>query len=396
MSGRYRTKQKKESRLDLYPIHKPSGKTPALIGVLTTPRGKGMHPLPIGRDSRLKTEMSEVAESKGIVIFFFYPRDVNLRNQTIIGHISTDGDKTKRHWVRQVFPLPHVIYNRISFRKNEADQTIGNILASLANTPGIHLFNTRFLNKWEIYNILGQNSLTKDLVPESYLFNRKYLGFMLGKYYELFIKPINSSLGKGIIKVVTQKIGNRTVFWTRKSQDKKWQKYYSINKLYLFLQKAIDKDLYLIQRGLDLACIKGKLFDLRTEIQKISLGQWVITGTGIRIAAPGKFVTHIPNGGTKGNYEEVINNVFGCSVSTKEHINQQLAYICQTVPYVLEQELEINLGILSIDIGIEKSGHMAVIEVNSKPSSFDEDEIRQKHLENLMDYFLYLNSLNQS
>jgi hypothetical protein len=37
----------------------------------------------------------------------------------------------------------------------------------------------------------------------------------------------------------------------------------------------------------------------------------------------------------------------------------------------------LSLGVLSLDIGVDESGIMWVIEVNSKPASFDEDDIRK-------------------
>jgi len=67
-----------------------------------------------------------------------------------------------------------------------------------------------------------------------------------------------------------------------------------------------------------------------------------------------------------------------------------LMNISSIIPYVLEKSLALSLGIISIDIGINKSGIMQVIEVNSKPASFDEYDIRKRHLSNLNEYFLYL------
>jgi hypothetical protein len=106
------------------------------------------------------------------------------------------------------------------------------------------------------------------------------------------------------------------------------------------------------------------------------------------VAAPKKFVTHIPNGGTSKTYEEVINKVFG--KSQKARLDQQLHDIAKIVPVVLEESMNLSLGILSIDIGLDKTGIMQIIEVNSKPASFDENAIRKRHLEYLSDYFLYL------
>ena len=363
-----------------------------LVGVLTTPKGKGKHPLPIGKDSMIKREMINAANEKGIFMYFFYPLGIDLGRQTVIGHTYLDNNKQSGLWVKGVFPLPDIVYNRISYRKIEAEEKVKELLARIESNPDIYLFNSRFLDKWEVHNILSQNMNTRDLVPEARLFNRENLITMLHKYEEIFIKPINNSVGKGIIKV-KQKAPNKPIYYKIAASDGGWIQCNSNNRLYTRLKAAVTHDRYMIQKGIELATTNNRVFDLRTEVQKNDQGQWVFTGVGVRIAAPGKFVTHVPNGGSRANFDKVIKKVFGSSRSMKEYLEQQLAYISSVVPCVLERNLGINLGILSIDIGVNKSGLMQVIEVNSKPSSFDENDIRRQHLENLNKYFLYLSSL---
>lgn len=57
---------------------------------------------------------------------------------------------------------------------------------------------------------------------------------------------------------------------------------------------------------------------------------------------------------------------------------------------MLEKELKLSLAVLSLDIGVDKNGRMLIIEINSKPASFDENDIRNAHWQNLMDYFIYI------
>lgn len=360
----------------------------AIVGVLTTPKKSGMYPLPERKDSKIKMEMTAAAIEKGIFMYFFYPNGFDLDKQTVIGHTYKNMNNKKGEWVRGMFPIPDIVYNRLSYRRNEAQKEVQKLLFMLKMNPFICLFNSRFLNKWEVYNALANNSLSEDLVPETRLFNKNNLSTLLIKYQELFIKPINSSIGKGIIKIQRQTDSNCYSYKSVNSDDK-WNSCNSINQLYRQLKSIINyEDKYVIQKGIDLAKLNDRVFDLRTEVQKNGQGQWVFTGAGVRIAAPHKFVTHVPNGGSKAKYNEVIKMVFGSSV--KEDLDRQLMNICRTIPYVLEKTLAVSLGIMSIDIGIDKTGLMQVIEVNSKPASFDEDDIRKKHLDNLTEYFLYL------
>jgi hypothetical protein len=59
-------------------------------------------------------------------------------------------------------------------------------------------------------------------------------------------------------------------------------------------------------------------------------------------------------------------------------------------PSYWREKLQLNLGVLTMDIGIDPEGRMLVLEVNSKPARFDEPYIRQRHLDNLVDYFKFL------
>jgi len=361
-------------------------KNKAIVGVLITPKTSGNHPLPVGKDSKLKREMIDAATEKGIFMYFFYPQGFNWAKETVIGHTWYSNSK-KGEWVRAMFPLPDIVYNRLSYRKNESQREVQDLLFKLEMNPNIYLFNSRFLNKWEVHNTLSHNSLSVDLVPETQLFNKDNLGGLLKKYPELFVKPTNNSIGKGIIKI-KHRFDNCYLFQQADSETK-WNRCNSTNQLYKCLKSIINnEDKYMIQKGIDLATFNGSVFDLRTEVQKDGKGKWVFTGVGVRVAARGKFVTHVPNGGSKADYNEVINRVFDYAI--KEDLDRQLMNISSVIPYVLEKSLALSLGIISIDIGINKTGIMQVIEVNSKPASFDENDIRRRHLNNLNDYFLYL------
>lgn len=365
-------------------------KEKVLVGVLTTPRKGGKYPLPSGKDSRLKEEMVAAAHASGIFMFFFYAEGFDRNTDTVTGHTFKVRNRGEGRWVKAIFDCPNIVYNRLSFRRDEAQNETQELLVYLRNHPKIKIFNPRFLTKWEVHNSLVGSSLTRDMVPETCLFNKNNLGIMLQKYPELFVKPISNSVGKGIIIIWRSQCGNGYRYKLACS-DEEGEYCRSALDLYSSLNDVMDPGhKYLIQKSIQLARIDGRVFDLRTQVQKNGRGEWVMSGIGVRVAAPNKYVTHVPNGGTKADYNEVIEKVFGSSPRQLRNLEGQLNDICRTVPYVLEKRLNMNLGILSMDIGLDQNGLMQVIEVNSKPASFDEDHIRRRHLEILNQYFLYL------
>lgn len=371
------------------PLHDIDAKQQVVVGVLTSLTKMGKYPLPVGKEARIKVEMTTMAKNSDIFMYFFYPEGFSKSKQTIVGHTYMQNSKKGGEWVKGVFPLPDIVYNRLSFRRDEHKKKVQELLTLLELNPNIHLFNSRFLHKWEVHNSLSKNSSSAKYVPETCRFTKLNLYKMLVKFPELFIKPINSSVGKGIIKV---RCGPNHYDFKVAASDRKWHRCSSKKHLFRSLISLTTQDRFLIQEGIDLAEFNGRIFDLRTQVQKDGNGNWIFVGVGVRVAARNKFVTHVPNGGSRADYIEVTKKVFGESPSITQQLDQQLSCICQVVPYVLEKSLGINLGILSIDIGIDKTGQMKIIEVNSRPGCFDEDNIRQKHLKYLNEYFLYLSN----
>lgn len=355
-------------------------KPPVTVGVLTTANKRG---LPGGERSRLFKEMVSYGQKKDIAIYFFFARDVYWKQRKIRG-FTWNG----KVWRRGIFPFPEIVYNRIRFRNIESQLHVKHLLRQLERDPAIYLFNSRFLNKWEVYKALRIRKSTAKWLPETVRFNRQTLAAMLRKYSEIFLKYSYGSLGKGIIKVKHLPHGYYA-YAVAKKGAMTWKKCSSVDSLYRQLV-VLSKNAYLVQQGIDLAQYKGQIFDLRTQFQKDGAGEWVLTGVAVRIAGKNRFVTHIPNGGRAASYTKVMDEVFGAGSMTRQQIDEQLEEIRALVPQVLEKELQLSLAVLSLDIGVDKNGRMWIIEINSKPANFDENDIRNAHWQNLMDYFIFI------
>lgn len=356
-----------------------------VVGVLVARKTEKEYSLPTGKEGRILAEMNEAATKRNILMYYFYADGVNFTRQIINGHRYTGNPKGKSRWVRASFPLPDIIYNRITSRSRERENQVQLLLQKAAH-KSIHVFNTRFLNKWEVHKSLYSNPITRIMLPETDRYSQEKLIYYLANFSEFFIKPTESSVGKGIIKVVVNSPPSFTYY--RVGSKTGWQKSHTFMQLYKQL-RIPEGEKYILQQGIDLNSIDGNVFDIRAQVQKNGQGEWQITGAAIRIAAPGKFVTHVPNGGTKGDFAKTIQELYGDDSEMSRKVNQQLETITQMVPRVLEQDLGLNLAILSLDIGLDKEGKMWIIEANSKPASFDEDDIRQRHLNLLTDYFIY-------
>ncbi len=353
------------------------------VGIMISSKTKNQT-FPKGKQGRLLKEMIKHGEKKGIFIFIFHPEKVNWKNKSIKGYFLNNSNK----WILGQFGFPTIVYNRIQYRSLESKNTVKILLQKFTTEPDMFVFNSRFLNKWEVNEVLNSFPEGKVFVPQAKKYNRENLKKMLKNHLELFLKPINSSRGQGIIKIIT--VGNSYKYSHSEWSSNTWHSCSSVNILSEALNRmGVRDNRYLIQQGINLAKIDERAFDLRTQTQKDGTGKWVITGVGARIAGKNKFVTHVPNGGKAAPMEEVLKRTFGHLTPIRSSIDNQLNTICSIIPPQLENELGINLAILSLDIGIDTDGHLWILEINSKPASFDEDDIREKHLNYLTDYFVF-------
>lgn len=357
-----------------------------VVAVLTA--GNNKRPYPVGRQARLFKELSSQAIKQGVFLYYFSPEGYRNNHAAIKGYRYDE----KGNRLTGFFPYPNIVYNRVLYRSIERQPFIQSILNSFIKDPQVFLFNTRFLNKWEVNQELSQG-VGKVYLPDTKKYHLTNLRTFLKTYPEVFLKPINNSKGKGIIKIVN--LGNGNYSLARAEwRNKPSLRFNSLEGIIRFIEKhKITLRHYIVQQGIQLATFNNRVFDLRTQYQKDRQGNWILTGVGARVAGFNRFVTHIPNGGYLANYSDIIKQVFPSS-DFQLSINRELHKIGQTIPALLEHHLEINLGILSFDIGIDKQGRLWILEINSKPASFDEDDIRGNHLKHLVDYFIYAASQN--
>ena len=353
-----------------------------IVAILTS--GKPSETTTNVRAGRLYKQLILQGWKQGIFIYSFFPQDISWGRGLIHGHTFTPNGK----WISGSFPIPDVVYNRILYRSTENQRAVQKLLDGFDKHPGVYLFNRRFLNKWEVFKVLEQDSQARFWLPETTPFSGTSLQSLLHRHKELFLKPCHSSKGQGILKV--ERIGGGGFRYGRTEwKGKNWIYVPNYHRLHMRLRQSVDYPRrYILKQGIELARLDDRVFDLRAQAQKNRQGEWVLTGVGVRVAARNRFVTHVPNGGSRANFHTVIKEVFPTS-KLQNSIEQELHKICRIVPGVLEEGLSIPLGILSLDIGVDSSGRLWILEINSKPARFDEADIRHRHMELLIDYFVF-------
>jgi hypothetical protein len=285
--------------LNYHLLHDNIIKAGPVVGVLIAGKENAGSP-PVARRARIYRELSQHAAQKNIFMYFFHAHQVDWNNQKVRGFFYDPSIKNGK-WRKAAFCLPDIIYNRISFRHKEETEDVKELMmkARLAKIP---LFNSRFLNKWEVYQSLVRHPQTREFVPETDSYSSENLAKYLNKYHEFFIKPVANSIGKGIIKVISNQPDKIEYF--RLGRSSNWHSCRSHEELYQRLSIPPGEK-YILQKGIILARIDNRIFDIRAQVQKDGQGKWQFTGAR-QVGGHRQIFTHVPNGGSKRDYRLTI------------------------------------------------------------------------------------------
>ncbi len=164
-----------------------------LIGILTSVSPGNS--APFGSRTEFIRQFMQAGKDKAFY-FGFSPRDVNWSQQTVNAVVPSGGGG----WVRKVLPLPDVVYNRLPSRKAEKLASM-NAFKNRFVRQGIPLFNWSFFDKWDVYNLLEDTDVFKN-VPESRINpTPAQMKEMLEKHRFIYLKPTAGSLGIGIYRL---------------------------------------------------------------------------------------------------------------------------------------------------------------------------------------------------
>ncbi|WP_211746519.1 YheC/YheD family protein [Paenibacillus sp. Marseille-Q4541] len=212
-------------------------------------------------------------------------------------------------------------------------------------------------SKWIKTEVLQKNPFIANHIPETAIFSEQHLKTMLEKHKMVFVKPIHGGGGNGVIRV--KKEGEKYSY-TKMAHTSSFSSY---GAMYRSLMSIKLKRKYLIQQGIVLARIDGRPIDYRVKFVKKE-NQWTFTAMLGRLARPGLVITNVCKGGT----------LLKCRVALRRslpHIHaktkqQEMRGLTRTCTVLLEEEFP-GIGQLGFDYGLDRSGKIWILEVNTRP-----------------------------
>ncbi|WML43277.1 YheC/YheD family protein [Neobacillus sp. PS3-40] len=335
-----------------------------LIGIMSARKRDGT----IAGNGPLFRELQKKLISYHGISFIFTPDGV--KDNFISGYIYLPD---RDNWMKVKLPFPDLVYNRVPFRKLEQDKDYCSVLLKLKE-KNILFFNPCFIDKYTLYLLLQNHPILQEFLPNTEVIHKQtnFQAF-LEKYQSVYLKPTQSARGKGIfrLKLLNQSeihlegLSSREIYPTPLSFWREWE-------------SVLIEENYIVQEEIHSAEYDGKRFDFRILAHAESEG-YQVTGIGIRQSQGQGLTTHLSNGGELLSYELLRSN---------EH-DQFIKTVVDHIGRTLTEQIGF-FGEFSIDAGISVAGKYYIYEVNSKPMSFDEEEIEKRKITQLCRLFLKL------
>ncbi|ADU31078.1 YheC/YheD family protein [Evansella cellulosilytica] len=230
---------------------------------------------------------------------------------------------------------------------------------------GIPIYHCK--NKQHQYHVLGSNEVIKPFLPETKPYSKIALRTILFKYNEAMIKPTIGSSGSGIIKVRMSNNERYDVFFKDSQQS-----FSRLLSVHAYIKSQIKKyarkkssSSFIIQQVIPLIEIDGDPVDIRVIVQRTKENQWQVSGKYARKARNQLFTTNLKQGGTAFNLKDALHFAY---LPTREIqvLEKKIDDLSLTVVGHLSHIWKVE-HVWGIDLGLDKKGHLWIIEANIRP-----------------------------
>ncbi|RED64062.1 YheC/YheD family protein [Cohnella lupini] len=324
----------------------------------------------------------------GISAFVFTPQDVDESEGKIHAMVyDTETKKWGRRWVR----FPNVVYDRCRIQKSNRFQQL---LAFRKRHSHLHFLNRPLRNKWTVYRTLGKVASFRQHLPVTKLYQSpEDVISLLKKYPTVYLKPINGTGGRGILRIDRGKDGTLLLQGRNHSRSIVEPRRVSKNNLPTALGNwDMHGDRYIVQQGLNIKLPSGRIHDYRMLVQKNGSGVWEVTGCAGRVGPMRSITSNLHGGGEAASMNSLLRQWIG-----NDSTISQIRETAETFGIGVARHLEATYGALcelALDLAIDRNGKIWLIEVNPKPSrevfkKAGEREVYRKAIVRPIEYALW-------
>ncbi|MCD7034835.1 YheC/YheD family protein [Metabacillus sp. GX 13764] len=299
-------------------------------------------------------ELEAYCRKKGCFFYVLSSAGLTFGSGPLSGYVLKENQ-----WIKSAVPLPDVIYNRMHSRQKELKK-----LSSLT-ASSIPFFNRRFLNKWEVHERLWEIPHLRPYLPATeQLTTRTGLEAFLREHKDVFIKPVFGSQGKRIFRVSEKEQLYHLKYTTYSDEFK--QSYHGFSELLQALYPRLRKEPFILQKTISIASFQSRPLDFRVLCHKGEDHGWKATSVIARVSGENQFVANLAQGGRLYPPGEVLEQLYGTKKGAqfKKLLKEISIEICEH----LDLAAEGFYGEFGIDLAIDDSERLFMIEANVKPS----------------------------
>lgn len=299
---------------------------------------------------------------RGLDIYVFTPADVHSSGRQIEAMVYDE----KNGWSREWRAFPDLIFDRCRIQRNHRFQQL---LAFREKYGHLLFLNRPLRNKWTIHQTLSEQSAFRQHLPETILFqDMSDVNRMLKISPLIYLKPINGTGGRGILRVERSSKEPSTVLVQGRDQKRRiiTPRKVHLSRLGPLLQHWNMKDKYLVQKGIQLQLPNGRVHDYRMLVQKNGEGEWELTGCAGRMGAEKSVTSNLHGGGQAIAMQRLMKQWI-----PEEELREEVTATAEKFGIDVASFLEDTYGDLcelALDLAIDKSGQIFLLEVNPKPA----------------------------
>lgn len=239
-------------------------------------------------------------------------------------------------------------------------------LRQLNRRAGTAIFNAGVGTKWHVYRHLWEHESLRPHIPRT----ARYRGVgtvlrLLSRYSGVYLKPIWGGWGIGVFRIrrvgrnrflISRTIGRRGVNVNRTV---------GLQGLRAELARLVRSP-YLVQQEIRLARIGDRIVDIRVLAQRRGDGNWGVTGAVARAGRRRSVISNLHGGGRPIAFDQATPRMFPGNPEIGTAAEATIHRLTHEIVAVIEKKYG-RFGEIGLDFGIDRSGHVWFIEVNSRP-----------------------------
>lgn len=342
-------------------------------------------------EKKIYERMITEGERLGLDVYVFTPSDVNSSKEMI--HTLMYLPEQNR-WIRKWRPFPDLIFDRCRIQRGERFQELLRFRKKYAD---LLFLNRPLRNKWTLHQALNKKALFRPFLLDTKIYSSAAdVKLMLKSHKLLYLKPINGTGGRGILRIERIEKNTGTVLVQGRDQHRRIISPKKIRSEQLpSLLHKIDHtgSRYLIQEGVQLKLPSGRVHDYRMLVQKNRNGEWEYTGCAGRIGADKSVTSNLHGGGSAAEMNELLSRWIADSEKRSEARDTAEKFGIEVAKYL--EKTYGTLCELALDLAIDHNGRIYLLEVNPKPArevfaKIGQDEVYRQAIIKPLEYSLWL------